>query len=175
MYGYYGRTSGRPDHPPVTRGSYAAIGHPDKSGLGSGSPDEGPGSVSGLASPVEGDEEAGAADDEAVGEDEAFVPDFRVPEGVVVPPTPRQHVMMVGTARTTVRSPQVRDQEVLARLFAGLVCSGYFSPQHAPCLTPQPPCPLTRFFAVLTHVPKARGAAAAEAGIKRRVFFLIGW
>ncbi|CAM9719330.1 unnamed protein product [Sphacelaria rigidula] len=113
VYGYYGRTSGRPDHPPVTRGSYAAIGHPDKSGLGSGSPDEGPGSVSGLASPVEGDEEAGAADDEAVGEDEAFVADFRVPEGVVVPPTPRQHVMMVGTARTTVRSPQL---EVLLRL-----------------------------------------------------------
>ncbi|CAM9550296.1 unnamed protein product, partial [Choristocarpus tenellus] len=36
-----------------------------------------------------------------------FVADFVVPEGVVVPRFNKQHAMMVGTARTTVRSPQV--------------------------------------------------------------------
>lgn len=46
---------------------------------------------------------AGAADDV-----EEFVPDFGVPEGLVAPSSVRQHMMMVGTARTAVRSPQVR-------------------------------------------------------------------
>lgn len=36
------------------------------------------------------------------------MPDFGVPEGVVAPATIRQHMMMVGTARTAVRSPQVQ-------------------------------------------------------------------
>lgn len=174
MYGYYGRTSGRPDHPAASRGSYSAIGHPDNSGQGLASPYEGSGSVGGLPSAVEDDDEAGAADDET-GEDEAFVPDFRVPEGVAVPPTPRQHVMMVGTARTTVRSPQVRSREVLTRLFIPRVCFGYRFPQHAPCLMPQPPCPLPRFCALVSCVLKARGTAAAEAGVKRCFFLLIGW
>lgn len=41
------------------------------------------------------------------GDDEAFVADFEMPEGLMLPPSYRQHVMMVGTARTAVRSPQV--------------------------------------------------------------------
>lgn len=39
---------------------------------------------------------------------EEFVADFGIPEGLVAPATVRQHMMMVGTARTAVRSPQVQ-------------------------------------------------------------------
>ena len=112
MYGYYGRTAAPP--PSSARGAYAATAPPeDQDGVGAGAS----GGVSLSGGPpgtVDGDNkspEAGVSGD--VGDAaqaakvEIFVPDFGVPRGVAVPPTSRQHIMMVGTARTAVRSPQV--------------------------------------------------------------------
>lgn len=62
-----------------------------------------------------------------LGGDEDFVPDFGVPDGVSIPSSYRQHIMVVGTARTAVRSPQVRNTNFI--FFPGIfflcgVCMG---------------------------------------------------
>ena len=43
---------------------------------------------------------------------EEFIPDLDVPAGLVTPSSIRQHMMMVGTARTAVRSPQVHGRHI---------------------------------------------------------------
>lgn len=103
VYGYYGRTA---SPPPVARGAWSATPAPEESAygvgdenhLGSGSAGR-DGSSAGVVEGVEAVKAAG---------DEEFVPDFGLPEGLVLPSSVRQHVMMVGTARTAVRSPQAR-------------------------------------------------------------------
>lgn len=105
MYGYYGRTA---SPPPVARGAWSATPGPQHSVDGGlvaspAAPLPSAAGALGVAVSSEGDASKGE-------EDEAFVPDFGVPLGVAVPPTVRQHMMIVGTARTTVRSPQVRTE-----------------------------------------------------------------
>ncbi|CAM9837811.1 unnamed protein product [Laminaria digitata] len=116
VYGYYGRTAAPPTS---TRGVYAATPAPEDQDGVSGGANGGVSVSSGAPGAVDGDKspEAGvrghggeAAQAPKV---EVFVPDFGVPQGVAVPATTRQHIMMVGTARTAVRSPQL---EVLLRL-----------------------------------------------------------
>lgn len=73
----------------------------------------------GGAGGVEG--EGAQLEDARVDGSGAFVPDFVVPDGLVAPSTVRQHMMMVGTARTAVRSPQVQDT------YAHTLCVAYGS------------------------------------------------
>lgn len=107
VYGYYGRTASPPPSS-TTAGSGAWASTPapqysieneqegDEAAPGGGG---GGGGGEGGGAQAKGPSETGA---------EVFVPDFGVPEGVAVPATFRQHMMMVGTARTAVRSPQVQ-------------------------------------------------------------------
>lgn len=115
MYGYYGRTASPPPLPPSSTTTTAAAG----SGAWASTPaphhsvenDQAAGSASvDEAPPAEAGGEGGGARPTGASADgaEDFVPDFGIPEGVVVPSTVRQHMMMVGTARTAVRSPQVQ-------------------------------------------------------------------
>lgn len=107
VYGYYGRTA-QPPSPAPARGTWAAIPGPQHSS------EEKPGGVHGEAGAGGGESTEGEAT-RVSGDDEAFVAEFGLPEGMVVPPTSRQHMMIVGTARTAVRSPQVRRGSVWAR------------------------------------------------------------
>lgn len=139
VYGYYGRVASPPPPPTsTTRGSYSAIRHLDNHQEVLPS-EEMPASASELADVAEGGGGGGA---EAAGDDETFVPSFEVPEGVAVPSSPRQHIMIVGTARTTVRSPQVSgfDLEII------LV---YVNFQLMTCFLHGPTC--SCFFALLYH------------------------
>lgn len=98
MYGYYGRTASPP--PTTARGMWAAIPAPQEA-----MEEKAGGVVGEVGGGVDGGDGEVA---KTGGDDKTFVPDFGVPEGIVIPSTSRQHVMMVGTARTAVRSPQVR-------------------------------------------------------------------
>ncbi|CAM9218740.1 unnamed protein product, partial [Hapterophycus canaliculatus] len=114
VYGYYGRTASPPPGSGTNgRGAWAATPAPQYS-VDSDRPAVPP---EGTDAGTSTGESSGGAPKAAVagGVDgaEEFVPDFGVPQGLVAPSTVRQHMMMVGTARTAVRSPQL---EVLLRL-----------------------------------------------------------
>eukprot|EP00903_Cladosiphon_okamuranus_P016054 g14821.t2 len=118
VYGYYGRTASPPRSSVATgSGAWASTPAPQYSVDSRREGDESAASAaaSGAAGGAGGDGGGGQARGEGASADgaEAFVADFAVPEGVVAPATIRQHMMMVGTARTAVRSPQL---EVLLRL-----------------------------------------------------------
>lgn len=117
VYGYYGRTASPPPSSSTTgSGAWASTPAPhysvenDQNRVMAGGFADGDetaagarGGVGGGGGGGEGAQPKGAGAEGA----EAFVPDFGVPQGVVAPATVRQHIMMVGTARTAVRSPQV--------------------------------------------------------------------
>lgn len=106
VYGYYGRVAG-PSPPSVTMGSYAAVSNPDNTIHEFSASSKALGSDAGLAGVDDAGVGGQSGDSECGEDDEVFVPDFGVPGGIAVPSTPRQHIMMVGTARTAMRSPQV--------------------------------------------------------------------
>ncbi|CAM9172030.1 unnamed protein product [Discosporangium mesarthrocarpum] len=105
VYGYYGPTRGRPP-PPASKKMDFSHTYPD------GYPEEEKGDeVEGENGDGEEQETGGEGEGEL--KEHEFVPEFLVPDGILVPPLTRQHTMMVGTAKTTKRSPQL---EVLLRL-----------------------------------------------------------
>lgn len=104
MYGYYGRTASPPPGSGTNgRGAWATTPAPqfsvDSDQQAASSAGAGTSESSGAPSKTTA---AGGVDGS-----EEFVPDFGFPQGLVAPSTVRQHMMMVGTARTAVRSPQV--------------------------------------------------------------------
>ncbi|CBJ28972.1 conserved unknown protein [Ectocarpus siliculosus] len=110
VYGYYGRTAS----PPPTsanagRGAWATAQPPPPSA------DADPPPAPAAVAVGDGTGGGGSEPTKGAGGDqfEEFVADFGIPEELVAPATFRQHMMMVGTARTAVRSPQL---EVLLRL-----------------------------------------------------------
>ncbi|CAM9527992.1 unnamed protein product, partial [Ectocarpus sp. 12 AP-2014] len=110
VYGYYGRTAS----PPPTsanagRGAWATAQPPPPPA------DADPPPAPAAVAAGDGAGGGGSEPTKGAGGDqfEEFVADFGIPEGLVAPATFRQHMMMVGTARTAVRSPQL---EVLLRL-----------------------------------------------------------
>eukprot|EP00752_Nemacystus_decipiens_P013791 g12244.t1 len=116
VYGYYGRTASPPPPPPSST-TFGSGAWAPTSAFQDSVENEQDGDEAASATPGgvgEGGEDGGAQPKAPSADGtEAFVPDFGVPEGVVIPATVRQHMMMVGTARTAVRSPQL---EVLLRL-----------------------------------------------------------
>ncbi|CAM9438846.1 unnamed protein product, partial [Scytosiphon promiscuus] len=114
VYGYYGRTASPPPGSGSNgQGAWAATPAPQYSvdSEGQAGASAGAGAVSDAGESSGGASKATAPG--GVDGAEEFVPDFGVPQGLVAPSTVRQHMMMVGTARTAVRSPQL---EVLLRL-----------------------------------------------------------
>lgn len=112
MYGYYGRTA---SPPPSALGTWGATPGPQHTVGGDVQLEEAV-LASGALGSVVADGASGVVESKEgeklkAGGDEDFVADFIVPEGVVIPASVRQHIMMVGTARTAVRSPQVRAEK----------------------------------------------------------------
>lgn len=110
VYGYYGRTASPPPGSGSNgRGAYAATPAPQYSvdSDQQAVPETDPGAAANTGESSRAPAKVAAAGGGVDGAEE-FVPDFGVPLGLVAPSTVRQHMMMVGTARTAVRSPQVR-------------------------------------------------------------------
>jgi len=132
VYGYYGRTASPPPASTATGpGAWAATPAPQYSVDNNNDNDndngrEGTVGVSANVGEAQAQaEKSGAGAGAGVDGAEEFVPDFAVPEGVVAPSTVRQHMMMVGTARTTVRSPQVGAEGAVGAVGATLCrCCG---------------------------------------------------